>query len=363
MIKKLLTVLLFVALSFSTGIKPASAGISPVNIWAPFLTTEGTTIALLSYFDLRNRNTQVQVTNTSPIDPIQIHVQIFADQLDCVDVNFLDDLTPNETHVYDIRNLVKADGSAVEAAIPDNSHGFVIISQVLFSAEDALVGNFRITDNSGYEYRVNSAFFLDDDDAPPLIFDLIGRFSDDWGAAFSDIVGVRSVFTVDMETGILDFTPQITDPYELFVYDDDEEMLSCGQVQFGCDEIPGDGDLVQNFIAQDLLFPLLSFAFNDGIDFPEFTDEFINQGINPNFPNSRDGRLLCPPDLKTDGFISLTPATNIIILDTVIIDLLQDPYDFVGFIGLNDGAGRGSMDRFKTINIDEAPIVAGPPGP
>ena len=282
----------------------------------------------LAYFDLRDRETMVQVTNTSSTDPVTIHVQIFADAFNCGDRNFTDSLTPNETHVYDIRNLVRAIGTPVNFQIPDGSHGFVAISASDVAAtppeaQPSIISNFRIIDDSGYEYRVNSA------GNPVLLTDealeLVARFTDNWGANRSDIVGTRVFNSAGLPDGTLDFTLQITDPYALSIFDDEETPNSCAQVTFGCDEFPGDDDAISIGDIADL----------DG-DLPNFTSEFINQGINEVFTNSRDGAVLCAGDLNTDGYISLTPPVT-------------DTIDFVGYIGLNDGAGRGSMDRFGVV--------------
>lgn len=272
----------------------------------------------LSYFDLRDRETMVQVTNTSSTVAAIIHVQIFADAFNCEDRDFFDSLTPNETHVYDIRNLVSANGSPINFQIPDGSHGFVGISASDgTTAQDLIISNFRIIDDSGYEYRVNSAG--NDAINTPVALELVGRFTDNWGANLSDIIGVRVFFQAALDNGTVDLTLQRTDPYVLTMFDDEENGISCGQALFGCDEFPGDAD-----------------AINTDID-------DINQGINDEFPNSRGGNVLCSGDLNTDGYVSLAPPDDI--------------NDFVGYIGLNDGAGRGSMDRFRVVQ--EAEMMMG----
>ena len=314
---------LLLLLSLGFNMPSAFAGLG--SIWN---VNDSPAAITLSYFDLRERETMVQVTNTSSTDPVTIHVQIFADAFNCEDRNFFDSLTPNETHVYDIRNLASANGSPVNFQIPDGSHGFVAISASDGAmAAPFIISNFRIIDNSGYEYRVVSA------SRGTLIlvnYELIGRFSDNWGASLSDIVGVRIASETNLQPdGTDDLTVQITDPYELSMFDDEENGTSCAQVIFGCDERPGDNDP----------------PFGN-IDLPDFTSDHINQGINDVFPNSRGGVLLCAGDMNTDGYISLTPP-----FDTVSI------LDFVGYIGLNDGAGRGSMDRF---GVAESPAADAP---
>ena len=74
--------------------------------------------SLYSYFDLRERETYIQVTNTANLDfigddddeispddvssDITVHVQIFNVDDNCNDNNFFDTLTPNDTHIYNI---------------------------------------------------------------------------------------------------------------------------------------------------------------------------------------------------------------------------------------------------------------------
>ena len=276
---------------------------------------------IVSYFDIANGNTFVQVTNIDSTQAATIHVQIFADLNNCVDRDFTDTLTPNETHVYDISNLQSANGNPINFALPANSHGFVLISagNGMGAPLDSLIGNFRVVRNAGYEYRVNSASCT----GVPAQEVLVARFTNDWGANQSDVVGVRIVQDPSamnpLADGTEDLSVQITDPYELFMFDNEETGTSCGDVPFGCDERPGDDDNP-----------------NDDDDLDAFTADFINQGINDIFPNTRGGLPLCAGDLNTDGFIRLTSPNA---------DLFRD---IIGFIGLNDGANRGSMDRFKT---------------
>ena len=318
--KFLSLVLLFV---FSFQFKSSFAGHS-IGAW----TGQGTTNILVSYFDLGNRQTFVQVTNTSSTMSAVLHVQIFSDAFNCEDRDFSDTLTPNETHVYDIRNLQTADGSPVNFAIPDGSHGFVVISagNGMGGSLSELVGNFRIVDNSGYEYRVNSAANASNFPLSPRQ-DRKARFTDDWGANQADIVGANFELQTQLPDGSNDVTVQLTDPAELFIFDDEETGTSCGEVIMGCDEIPGDDDSGEG----------------DGVDLPVFTGDFINQGINDVFPNSRGGGVLCSGDFNTDGYVRVRIST----VDSGNIGFET----LIGFVGLNDGSGRGSMDRFKHSGI------------
>ena len=67
-------------------------------------------------YDLRNRSTFVQVTrtdNNQVQNPLCIHIQIFQQDKGCVELDFEDSLTLNDTVVYDMDNLVRNDGTAV----------------------------------------------------------------------------------------------------------------------------------------------------------------------------------------------------------------------------------------------------------
>ena len=61
-------------------------------------------------------------------------------------------------------------------------------------------------------------------------------------------------------------------------------------------------------------------------------------GINEAIPNSKGGELLCPANIISDGFARLR----------VIAQSTGEVEYFIGFAGLNNGKGRGSMDSFWT---------------
>ena len=261
---------------------------------------------LLSYFDLQNRNTFVQVTNPDSVNPTSIHVQIFADSFNCVDRDFNDSLTPNETHVYDIRNLVSANGNPINFQIPDGSHGFVVISQNINDSGEGIIGNFRIVDNRGFEYKVNSAI-SEGNVFPGFVSSdfVVNSFTDQWGATHADIVAVKVIEQAVLPDGIRDLSVE-TVSAELSMFDDEETALSCGSVTFGCTE--GDPDTVQ----------------------------FINQGINDVFLNSRGGEVICSGDFNTRGFLRAN---------------FQDDFASFAFAGLNNNSTRGSMDATLSSEI------------
>ena len=184
--KRLIKLVLFFAIIFGLQTPVSFAGF-------PFgFNDEVPANILVSYFDIANGNTFVQVTNIDSVNSVTIHVQIFADLNNCVDRDFTDNLTPNETHVYDISNLQSANGNPINFALPADSHGFVVISSGngMGTSTNDIIGNFRLVRSVGYEYRVNSAASTPASMAAP-VNTFVARFTDDWGANQADIVGVR----------------------------------------------------------------------------------------------------------------------------------------------------------------------------
>jgi len=120
---------------------------------------------LIAFWDTRGRDSFVQVTNTST-GTITIHVQIFelpgTAQTQCEECNFDDLLTPNDTRVYNIQNLMTNASPGMPSrdvctgVATGASYGFMVISRSS-GPGFALIGMFRIIDEAGYEYRANTA--------------------------------------------------------------------------------------------------------------------------------------------------------------------------------------------------------------
>ncbi|NIP31107.1 MAG: hypothetical protein GTO02_15305, partial [Candidatus Dadabacteria bacterium] len=142
----------------------------PFNTFASNITRVPSTDRLAdgqitSYYDLRDRKTYIQVTNTGfgEDGPVTIHVQIFQHDRNCDELNFFDELTLNDTVVYDLDNIIKNDGTAAPINLQDDSYGYIVISTLDPTSTDNppstddenLIGNFRIVDIKGYEYRSN----------------------------------------------------------------------------------------------------------------------------------------------------------------------------------------------------------------
>lgn len=119
-----------------------------------------------------NRNTKIQITNTSDnsgphtAEGLKIHVHIYSS--DCAEIrDFCDVYRPLDTHVYDLANLVTNTGSDIaESNLADNE-GILVITPVTECSggtidpgelpidHNFLSGNVYISDTLGYTYGTN----------------------------------------------------------------------------------------------------------------------------------------------------------------------------------------------------------------
>lgn len=266
---------------------------------------------LMFFFDLRDRETFVQLTNVDP-NATAVHVQIWDVSNNCNENNFFDTYTPADTHVYDIRNIQTNDGSPSGVILPDNAYGFVSI----INSEDArdLIGNLRVIDNAGYEYRtnaidINGGFGPWSREIPNITF----NYNTKGDVTLSDVVGISTSF-MDSEVSAADIL-ETWFSFDVDIYNLDEVPFSCRNIIFACTD--QDHPLYEELLDVSGDASVASFEY----------------GINNAIPHSRGGELLCPGNNISDGFVTL--------------NLLNDPpANFVGFIGLNNGNGRGSMDSF-----------------
>ncbi|NIP31129.1 MAG: hypothetical protein GTO02_17340 [Candidatus Dadabacteria bacterium] len=289
-----------------------------------------------AYYDLRSRKTFIQLTNRDDAEnPLCIHVQIFQQDRGCTELDFNDELTPNDTVIYDLDNLIRNDGTEVPANLNDDSYGFVAFSA--FQCSDpsnaitppALIGNFRIIDDTGYEYRMNLVSGDRDEGGTKNLIsgpsDVSANikipFNTVDGASHADVVGfvVNDRRSLTCETG--DFNTTVcSDPagvtFSVFQVDEDEERLSCDQVNFACG-----------------------------------TGKAMHYGINDDYPASRGNNLLCEgagliPN-QNHGYISLENASY-------ITDIPEGRFsEFICLVGLNNNNGTGSMDSCQFACIDE----------
>lgn len=299
--------------------------------------TDHEAIQLYSVFDLRNRESFVQVTNTNGSD-ITIHVQIFNVDDDCNENNFYDTLTPNDTHVYNMRDILTNNGSPSGVILPENAYGSIVITYVLGVGQNSvsnenenkvLFGNFRIVDDNGYEYRTNSAGYTDIDGCGPNIENSIPaiwtfNFNMENGVSLSDIF----LLTYDDEgAGEVEISADPLDNWTLFdvdIFDVNENPFSCRNVIYAC--------INQDNPRLEELLELVANVGNASANVASF-----EYGINNAIPHSKNGELLCPGNTINEGIVRL--------------DHLADSVDInAGFVGLNNGNGRGSMDAFFSVS-------------
>lgn len=322
---------LYMALLIAMPINVFAGGAGDVGV--DILSSDAPDEEAYAYYDLRNRSTYIQITNQNMYgenddNPLCIHIQIFQQDKGCSELNFEDQLTPNDTVIYDMDNIIRNNGSEVPVNLDDDSYGFVAISAYTCSDRfddvggDPLIGNFRIIDDTGYEYRMNLVSGARErgggtkrllSGEGEIFADVIIPFNTVDGATYSDIVG----FVVNDDNNLScnsDPDPEDTvcnDPvgvtFDIFQIDENEERLSCDQKNFAC----GDGKV-------------------------------MNYGINEDYMNSRGGPLLCEgagllPGQK-HGYISLENPTYATLIPG------QRGSEFICIVGLNNNNGTGSMD-------------------
>ena len=292
-----------------------------VNVYAglPVNETDHEDEVLVGFFDLRERETFVQVTNSILQTPEAsvIHVQIFNVGDLCNENNFFDAYTPNDTHVYDLRNILTNDGNPSGVVLPEDAYGIIV-----FSSRDAtnveedgpqVIGNVRIQDNNGFEYRTNLNGIEEQDfDSDLDVYTF--NYNTENGVTFSDVVGIMLDNVGEVEVTALG--PEIWASFDIDIYDLNEVPFSCRNVIFAC---------------TDQENPLLSAILEDSGDASVASFEY---GINDVIPSSKGAPLLCPNNIISDGLVQLSN-----------IDYNSDEdHAFALFVALNNGNGRGSMD-------------------
>lgn len=283
---------------------------------------------LVAFYDTRSRDTFIQVTNTSS-QGVSIHVQLFQTPgpvQQCEELDFDDVLTGHDTHVYDVENLVTNTGVDV-ADIPTGQYGFAVISRSS-GASSSLIGMFRIIDESGYEYRTNAAGV--EDGFADASVDSVVNFSSANGNVLSDLVGITFVSvsgdSVYASPGVIAAFGNPLD--EVLIYDQVEFDTSCSSTSFSC------------------------------------TSTQIDKAIDNSLPNSLgQNNRICGTNVLTSnnaGWLHL-PFNGFVCNDALVGDDGECQFDpsFVGFVGLNNGDGTGSMDSWWQIGL-EGLIPVGP---
>jgi len=271
---------------------------------------------MISFFDLRDRESFVQITNTES-NNITSHVQIFDVANNCNENNFFDNFTGNDTHVYNLRDIQTNDGNPSGVVLPENAYGIVVIS-IVSDSNGGLIGNSRVLDSSGYEYRTNLLGLQF------LPFEGIGReltlnFNKEGGVSLSDVIG----FTINNDEDVL--SADIVNIHVLLdvdILDLDENVFSCRNVIFACTD--QDNPRLEELLAEVGNASVASFEY----------------GINEAIPHSKGGELLCPGNNIEEGIIRFTT-----------LPIENDADGFGMFFGLNNSNGRGSMDSIWVENF------------
>jgi len=305
---------------------------------------------LVYFFDLRERETYIQFTYFDGQDtgfPAIAHIQIFNVGNLCNENNFFDNYTINDTHVYNMRDILTNDGNPSGVDLPDDAYGIVVITAVSPTGGEGdsgadPIGNFRILDNNGYEYRTNAQTFIangvSSEPLPSLALQSF-NFNTEGGVTLSDIVGITLfTFNVEDQTPGFEFTALpvqgVFSPFDIDIYDLNEVPFSCRDIIFSCVD--------QN---NPLLEEVLEIAGTANVASFEY-------GINNSIPHSRGSELLCPGNVVSDGVVVLRPENypNTQQFTDLINQFDNGPF-FHGYVGLNNGNGRGSLDSIWTFNF------------
>lgn len=328
--KTIITILLFIfTLGFNTTVY-AGQTVAGLDVGE----SDAANNVQVFFFDLRDRETYIQLTNASGASP-NVHIQIYDVGNNCNENNFFDTYTPNDTHVYNMRDIQSNNGAPPGVVLPDRAYGFVFASalnaQGQIPSSDYLIGNFRILDNNGYEYRANAqgeTIVSGDDLGNEQQFGYF-NFSTQGGVTLSDIVGV-AYNDVSDESRV--FVANVTENFAVFnvdVFDNIENPFSCRDVIYSCvDENSANLNAVIQAAAENS-------SGSASVARAEY-------GVNNAIPNTFGGELLCPGNTISEGFIRLEILNDFV--STGNDDEIPD--DFVLFVGFNNGNGRGSMDSF-----------------
>jgi len=288
--------------------------------------------AMYGFFDLRDRETLIQVTNLAT-DPAArtYHIQIFDVGNNCEENNFFDDYTPVDTHVYNLRDLQSNDGSPTGIVLPNDAYGvFVVYDGTTDEGDDndpAFIGNLRILDDNGYEYRTNLVGIQDEEEVSDNDTLFTFNFNMKAGVTLSDIVFVQFEERDEdppndenkLELGSVVETWVL---YFVDIVDLEENIMSCRNVVTAC--VTQDHPLYEQ-----LLDEVANSEAEEAVSIAGF-----EWGINEAIPGSRAEELLCPNNVTTEGSVRLDPHED--------GDETDDEYGI--FVGLNNGNGRGSMD-------------------
>ena len=290
---------------------------------------------LFGFFDLRERETFIQVTNVDP-DPTghNVHIQIFDSSNECNENNFFDLYTPNDTHVYNLRDIHTNDGNPSGVVLSDDAYG-VFVAYGANDPAQVLIGNLRILDNNGYEYRTNLIGTDSDQDVEFLEEFATFNFNTMGGVTLSDVILIPMNENDSDQDAELGETLERWTTFDVDIFDLNENAFSCRKIISAC--INQDSILYEALLEEAADEQEGNCNGECGASVAD-----IEYGINNAIPHSKGGELLCPGNNISEGFVRLehigqAPSTN----DEAVV-----------FVGLNNGNGRGSMDAFFGQNSE-----------
>jgi len=191
-----------------------------------------------------------------------------------------------------------------------------------------IIGNMRILDDNGYEYRTNLVGQEDSEGVANMGDIVTFNFNTKGGVTLSDIVVFDSSDEIDEGNEFI--FPNILDIWFLVdvdIYDLNENAFSCRNVIFSC--VDEDNPLLE---------ALLEEVANSGDDDDSANVASFEYGINNAIPHSKGGELLCPGNIISEGFVRLQYLKK----------GEESGDESILFVGLNNGNGRGSMDVYIT---------------
>ena len=301
----------------------AFTALTSVNVYAgiPINETDTGDYTLVGFFDLRDRESYIQITNTSAAAHV-VHIQVFNVGNLCNENDFFDAYTGNDTHVYNLRDILTNDGNPAGFILPSDAYGIFVATTISEGNQRSLIGNLSIQDNNGYEYRTNlngNGERAEDDGTDIYTF----NYNSEAGVVLSDIVGVM-LSDVDQDEVLAADIANIWVNLDVDIFDLNEVPFSCRNVVYSCTE--SDGPLVETLLEN----------VSDFCDECSSSVASFEYGINEAIPSSKGAPLLCPNNVISNGFVRL----NVLDYDRGE----GDRHSFTLFTGLNNGNGRGSID-------------------
>ena len=269
--------------------------VSYSQIVAPTGISTRATSQLIYFYNLDEfTESFIQVTNTNDTEGVWIHVQIFRnhnddanepDLIECDERDFVDFLTPNDTHVYDLENdlfpkntgetaTTPGDLTTIDLTDPVGTAGFILITPVVSesdfssisfqhligtSSSDDLTDDFKFNAMGRDAVDFVSGEVLADGTVldgvtggftvlqpEELFFDFIEGSTDEVdiiGIAFKDNYGPAGLLGYNVEPA--------TATWSTFVFDYRENPTSCGAFGVNCfisiglnDSLVEDSDIV-----------------------------------------------------------------------------------------------------------------------